>query len=207
MEEPFASSLGTTGLLKHLKIALVTVEKFNDISEPETRAADLLEQLKDLVAITTSLDDLAAGERRGSSIHLKSSSVTDLLHLHTICECTSEIVSGCDNDIESLHSSLEEILRARHDVGYLTPENRLDQQAWFDDIYQILQLNADVLQILCVAINLLYHKNDTNYDGNLSNEAATYASTLQYRIALVKPKLQNAHKRSISEVCQRITGV
>jgi len=185
MHEPFASSLGTTGLLKHLEIALSSVQKFNDISNPENEAADLVEKLNDLIDVTSSLDDVATRERRGSSIYLKSVSATDLVHLHSICACTATLIHGCNDDIESLHSSLGEILHTRSAIGYVTTENRLGNQAWYDETYQILNLYADILRILYLAINLLYRKNDTDEDGNLSSEAASHSSSLQYRIALV----------------------
>jgi len=45
------------------------------------------------------------------------------------------------------------------------------------------------------------YKDDVDEDGNLSNDAQSFASTLQYQIAVLKPKLDGADGQSTIAVC------
>ena len=203
MYEPFASNLGTASLLKHLDGARRSIEKFNNVSSLEPEATDLLEQIKDLFAVTALLDDLATKERRNSSAHLTPLSAADLVHLHSVCGSTATMTQECVEFIEPLQSSLEDIIRERDIIGCAAAESRLGSQAWYDETYEGLKLRTEVLRVLFSAINLLRHKNDTDEDGSLSAEAWSFASTLQYQIALVNPKLHGASKYSTTVVMFR----
>lgn len=205
MYEPFASSVGTANLLKHLESSQSLVEKFNDVSNPEPKGIDLLEQLKDLIAVTASLDDLATKERRNSSAHLKYLSPSDLVHLHAICSSTATLTRECSEHLEPLQSGLEDLLHDRDSASarFKLSEDLLGEQAWYDETYQALRLRTEVLQVLLAAINVLQYKNDVDEDGNLSSTARSFATTLPYRIALVNSKLHDAPAQSITMVSDK----
>ncbi|TAQ86299.1 hypothetical protein B7494_g5375 [Chlorociboria aeruginascens] len=200
MYEPWVSHLGTASLLKHLEIAEYSVEKFNDVSIPEPHATDLLEQIKDVIAVTFSLDDLATRERRNSSpTHPERLSAGDLVHLHSVCGSTATLTQECVEFIEPLRSRLDYI---RSVIGNGTINSQLGSQGWYRETYEGLKLRAEVLRILFSAINLLHHKNDSDEDGHLSAEATSFASILKYQIVWVSPKLHDAaDNHGTSVVC------
>ncbi|KAF4628455.1 hypothetical protein G7Y89_g9692 [Cudoniella acicularis] len=209
MYEPFANNLGTASLLKHLNGARRSVEKLNDASSLESEVTDLLEQIKDLIAVTASLDDLATAERRFSKPSSPLSAV-DLVHLHSVCGSTATLTQECVEFVELLHSGLEDVIREREIIGWATTDSRLGSQPWYNELYEALKLRTEVLQVLLLAINLLRYKNDTDDDGNLSAEARSYASRLQYQIVLVSPKLGGADKYSTAVLRKAVaaaTGV
>lgn len=202
MDEPFASSLGTASLLKHLGNARRAVDKFSDdVSDPEPEATDLLEQITDLVVATVSLDDLATRERRHSSPHRTRLLPADLLHLRSVVSSTATITQECVEFIEPLRSRLEDV---RGIMGSATAESRLENQAWYQETYEGLKLRTEVLRVLFSAISVLLHKNDTDEDGQLSNEASSSASALQYQIGVVSPKLHGANYDSTAVVCSEL---
>jgi tetratricopeptide (TPR) repeat protein len=198
MYEPFVNNLGTASLLEHLERARRSIEKFNDVSNPEREAIDLLEQLKDLIAVTTSIDDLATRERRTSSTRLKRLSAADLVHLQSVYDNTAIITQECVEFIEPLRPRLEDI------IGFATADSRLGAQSWYNEIYLGLKLRTEVLRVLFSGINLLLLKNDTDEDGQLSPEGRSFASTLQYQIALVKPKLNHVQNYNTTLVCPNL---
>jgi hypothetical protein len=204
MYEPFASNLGTANLLKHLDGAQHAVEKFNDVSIPEPEAIDLLEQIKDLFAVTASLDELATKERRNSSAYPTRLSAADLLHLQSVCSSTASMTQECVEFIEPLRSRLEDL---RGIMDSATREGQLRSQNWYPEIYEGLKLRTEIFQVLLSAINVLRHKNDANEKGQLSAEALSFASTLQYQIVLVNPKLQGANSESTTVVCLSSTSL
>jgi len=202
MDEPFASSLGTASLLKYLDGAHRAVERFNNVSNPESEATDLLEQITDLIVATVSLDDLAKRERRYSSPHLPHLSPADLLHLQSVCSRTATMTQECVEFIEPLRSRLEDV---RGIMGSATAESHLKNQAWYQETYEGLRLRTEVLRVLFSALNVLLHKNDTDEAGQLSKEALSSASALQYQIGVVSPKLHAADHESTIVVCSELT--
>jgi len=188
----FATNLGTANLLKILLTARISVEK---ILEPE--AIDLLEPIKDLTVVTSSFHELASKERRNPSSQLTLLSSTDQFHLHSIIGSTSTMIQGCLELINHLQTWVADfnIIYERN-----TTKPLLADQGWFEEISQVLPLHTEILQILLSAANLLYSKNDTDDDGNLSAEAGSLSSTLNHQIALIKPRLENANEHIIEEV-------
>jgi DNA-binding phage protein len=83
MNDTYAKSFGTASLLKHLRKVETSIEDFiNNSLEPE--ATDLLEQIKDLVAVTTSLNELATKARRQSAEYQRVLSAVDDDNLQSI---------------------------------------------------------------------------------------------------------------------------
>ncbi|KAL2135287.1 hypothetical protein VTI74DRAFT_9167 [Chaetomium olivicolor] len=195
MGDPFASSLGTANLLRHIDIATDLLRKYNSTSRPEPKATDLLEQVKDLAAVTSELDGISVRERR-SSAQLRSLSAADLVQLHSVCTCSAEVTEECAGFVEALQSSLEEILGQRDSHGNGSPKRLLEKEEWYDEIFDGLKIRTDVLYALSSAITLLYHKNDRGEEGNVPAETRALASKLQYQIAFLKPKLQSSPERN-----------
>ncbi|KAI1378304.1 hypothetical protein F4677DRAFT_443519 [Hypoxylon crocopeplum] len=200
MYEPLANDLGTANLLKFLRSAWDCIEKLNDVPNPEPEGISLLEQIKDLVAVTDSIDALATKERRHSLVRLNALSAADLAHLQSVCDSTFKVTQGCIAFVEPLRSTVGDVIRGRERFGNRTTETQLAGQEWYEDTYSALKLRTEVLQMLLSSITLLQHKNNTGTDGNLSTEANDSASTLQYQAALIEPKLRNAGRHGTEEL-------
>ncbi|KAL2024434.1 hypothetical protein VTK56DRAFT_8245 [Thermocarpiscus australiensis] len=205
MGEPFASSIGTANLLRHLDNVNTLLERYNTISGPEPRATDLLEQVKDLAAVTSELDNISVRERRRSA-HLRSFSAADLVQLHSVCNCAAEVIQECIEFVEPLRSSVEDILHEQESLGYTAAAHRLGDQAWYDDIFEALKIRTDILQILFSAISLLHQKNDGDEDGNLPAEARSLASKLQYQIAFINPKLHGSREQNTAALQRAVAA-
>ena len=205
MYAPFANSvnsLGTASLSRDLDGVQRSLERLNG-SDPEQEATDLLEEIKDLVDINASLHELATRERRNPSLYPGSASPSDLVHLQSVFDGTSAITEECTVFARAIQSSLNDIVHERDAVGYTTRETMLRNQSWYDETCQALKLRAELLRALFSAINVLQHKNETDENGNLSSEARSFASTLQYQIALVDPKIHAADTHAASAVCSK----
>ena len=193
-------SLGTVSLSKDLDGVQQSLESL-DASNPEQEATDLLEQIKDLVDINASLNKLVIRERRNPSFHPGSASASDLVHLQSVLDGIAATIEECTVFAKAIRSSLNDVTHERDAVGYLMDEARLENQSWYDETCQALKLRTEVLKALFSAINVLQHKNETDENGNLSSETRSFASTLQYQIALVDPKIYAAETHAVSAVC------
>jgi hypothetical protein len=206
MYGPFANSvnsLGTASLLRDLDGVQQCLESLHG-SDPEQEATDLLEEIKDLVDINASLNKLATKERRNPSLYLGSASASDIVHLQSVLDGVAVTIEECTVFAGAIQSSLKDIAHERAAVGFTTRETRLGNQSWYDDTCQALKLRTEVLKALLSAINVLQHKNETDENGNLSSEARSLASTLQYQIALVDPKIYAAETHAVSAVCPEL---
>ncbi|KAI2630921.1 hypothetical protein GGR54DRAFT_176744 [Hypoxylon sp. NC1633] len=206
MDELQASTLGTaaTILLGYLKKACNSVERLNDIPNPEPEGITLLEQVKDLFAVTESIDDIATKKRRYSSARSNAPSATDLVHLPLVFRSASEVTQKCIGYVEILHSAVEEMIRERDKTGFLIPE-RLATQPWYEDMHGVLKLHTEVLQMLFSSIVVLQSKNRSSDDGNLSAEASDSASTLQYQTVMIESMLRSAGKLGTDELRKALT--
>ncbi|KAL7619412.1 hypothetical protein AAE478_009951 [Parahypoxylon ruwenzoriense] len=193
------NSLCTAGLLAELESTQILLERLST-SSPESETIDLLEQVKDLVDVTLSLDGLVTSERRDPSLNIQLLSAGDLVHLHCVCSRAAAVTQECTRLLETLRESLKEISHARYQSGYVTNESRLRNQAWYDETCSALKLRTGVLRMVFSAIKLLYHKNETDKDGNLSTMARFSASTTRYQIKLVEPQLRAADERRVFEL-------
>ncbi|KAF2430668.1 hypothetical protein EJ08DRAFT_697146 [Tothia fuscella] len=189
--ENIVNSLGTATLLGDLDGAIRILESLNSTGS-ESAVTVLLEQIKDLIEITASIHELSTDRRRNSSATLGFLSASDLIHLRPVLYGTAATTEECSELISALQSSLNGIAQERSLIGYVTPESRLKNQPWYSEIYKALGLRTEVLRLLSSAINLLYHKHDADENGNLTATARNYASTLQFQITLVEPKLHNS---------------
>ena len=181
-------SLGTANLSRDLDGVQRQLESL-DASDAEQEATDLLEQIKDLIAINTSLNELATRERRNPSVYPGSASASDIVHLQSVLDAVAATINECTVFAKAIQSSLNDIARGRNAVGFVTHETTLKNQSWYDETYQALKLRTEVLKTLCSAVHVLQHKNNTDENGNLSIEARSSATTLGYQIALVDAKL------------------
>jgi hypothetical protein len=207
MDEPFANSLGTANLLIHLEDLKASLERYNsDPSCPEPEAVDLIVQVKDFVAAATSLDSLATQERRSPSAHRKSLSAADLVHMRSVCSCVATLSQDCVGFLESLQAQLKQLTATSERIGYIATEDQLGTQSWYRDALEGLKLRTEVVRVAFSAINLLQHKNDTDGDGSVSEEVQSFASTLQYQIALVNPKLNATSDGGMAAVCHTPCG-
>lgn len=207
MYGPFVNSvnsLGTASLSRNLDGVQQCLESLHG-SDPEQEATDLLEVVKDLVDINASLNKLATKERRNPSIYLGSASASDIVHLQSVLDGIAATIDDCTVFARAIQSSLEDIAKHRAADSLPTREFRLGNQPWYNETCQALKLQTEVLKTLLSAINVLQHKNETDENGNLSFEARSFASTLQYQIALVDPKIYAAETHGVSAVCPELS--
>ena len=200
------NSLGTASLSRDLNGVQQSLESL-DGSNLEQEATDLLEEIKDLVDINSSLNKLATRERRNPSVYPGSASASDLVHLQSVLDGIAATIEECAVFARAIQSSLNDITHERDAVGYTTHETRLGNQSWYDETCQALKLRTELLKALFSAINVLQHKNETDENGNLSSEARSFASTLQYQIALVEPKIYAADTHAVSAVCSELSNM
>ncbi|KAI1768962.1 TPR-like protein [Hypoxylon sp. FL1150] len=76
---------------------------FNDIPSPEAKVIELLEHIKDLVAATQSIDDLATKERRNSSVSRNTLTPADAIHLQSVYSGIQHLAQDCIEVIEHFH--------------------------------------------------------------------------------------------------------
>ncbi|KAM7208047.1 hypothetical protein V8F20_001593 [Naviculisporaceae sp. PSN 640] len=208
MSDPFANSvgsLGTASLLTHLNIAQVAIEEYITAS-PEVEVTSLREQIRDLSAITTSLNLLATRERRRPTARPDASSVSDLVHLHSVVGSATIIIEECTSFVRPLASSLRNIIHERDAIVYATSETRLGKQAWFSETLEALNVRTKILEILFSAMDLLYIKNDKDEDGNFSANAHSVSSVLHYQISLADQKLHSNSKHATTSIRNAIAA-
>ncbi len=170
------------------------------LQTPEPKAIGLDEQIKDLVAVAASLDDLAARERREYFPGLELSIAVQPVHLHSLCSCAAVITQECIDLVQPLQSNVRDLVHEKKIIGYVSTDRQLGNQDWFAEISMMLWDFAPEVLALVSAINLLFHKNDVeNEDGDLSVEASTFASTFSIRSLLVNSKLHNVETNGIAE--------
>ncbi|KAI0122394.1 hypothetical protein F4814DRAFT_458068 [Daldinia grandis] len=174
------NSLSMAILLSRLKSIQALLERLSGANS-ESEMMNLLEQVKDLIDITSTLDDLATRERRNPLLILQPLSESDQLHLCRICTETAVIM----NEFIELLESLESILKESNHY-----ESHLRGEKWYDETSQAWKLRTEVLRMLFSAITLLYHKNNTDENGNLSAETKTFAYRIDYQISLIESEIR-----------------
>lgn len=164
ISDPFAhsvNSLGTAGFLNDLDGSKRSLEALN-ASGSESEVTDLLEQSKDLVDITASLNNLATKERRNPSAHSGALSASDLVHLQSVVGGTATIIEDCSMLIEALQSSLDNIAHERNAVGYAAPESQLRNQAWYEETSSSESSDGSsksfVRRLICCTIKMIKTK-------------------------------------------------
>jgi hypothetical protein len=197
--ENIVNGLGTATLLRDLDSTQKVLEDLS-VSVSELEVTELLEQIKDLIEITASIHELSTKRRRNYSATVGSLSTSDLMHLRPVLYSTATTTEECTIFVRALESSLKGIAQERGILGYTKPENELKSQVWYKDTHEALKLRTEVLRLLSSAINLLYHKHDTDKNGRLSATASNFATTLQYQITLVEPRIHGSNGQDTTVV-------
>lgn len=200
MGGPSANRVGTAYLLSYLDNVQGLLERYNADSAREPRAIDLLEQIKDLSAITSDFDAISVSKGRRLA-QIGALSTANLVQLQSVCNSAADVTQECSEFVGPLQSGLLHILRDRDNRGHVSPTPRLGEQTWYDEIFEALEIRTDVLQMLFCSVNLLHHKNDRDAEGNLPTETRSLASKLQCQIAFINPKLRTLLDQNIAVVC------
>ena len=191
--------LGAGTLLRDLHVTLDVLNKINSLGA-EAEVASFIEQVSDFIDITQKIDHLATKERRDPSIHLKIRSTSALLHLRAVLDSTAAVIQECTPYVRPLRSSLETFIYERDATGYLGPENRLENQPWYEETFLALRLLIELLRALFTAIELLQFHDTTDEDPQSLKERSSTATTLHYRVGLVEQQLHSNALHDISEV-------
>jgi len=196
------NNLGTGSLLRDLLAARSAFEKLH-ISTTEPEVARLIEQIDDLIDIVSSFDNLATKERRHPSVHLTLRSANGLLHLQSVLDSTAAILDECTVFIRLLQSSPKIVGRERDTADYLTPERRLEGQAWYEETCQVLRLLTEILRALFTAIDLLHHQHDTDENAQSFEARSSTSTQLHFQIGLVEQKLHTSSGHNTDAVCSK----
>jgi hypothetical protein len=184
-----AASFGTAALLQHLDGVLASIQRLSSEQPPDSKTTEFVEQIKDLVAITTSLDDITTSRRR-QPLHSQALSEGDIIQLQRLASSVTTIVQECTESIDILQSALLDLIVEKESNPYFPGKVALGSQDWYEEWLRTMGLQTEALQVLLSAINLLYQKNDLDEDGHIPNEARQLASTLQYQLAHLSQKRQ-----------------
>jgi hypothetical protein len=198
MSELF-DSLGAGNLLKDLHATLGSLKKIN-VSGAEPEVAGLVEQVSDLFHIVESFDHLATKERRQPSAHLSLRSANAVLHLQAVLDSTSAIIDECTPFVRPLQANLEILIHERNVSGNQWTENRLENQTWFEEIYQALRLLTELLRALFTAIDLLQYEDDNDEDPQILKSRSSTATQLHFQIGLVAQKIHLNDQLNTEEV-------
>jgi hypothetical protein len=183
------TSLGTAALLQHLDGVLASIQRLAAEQPPDPKTTQFVEQIKDLVAITSSLDDTATSGRR-QLIHSLVLSEGDIIQLQRLASGVTTAVQECTGSIDTLQSTLLDLVRERDSNPYFPGKVALGKQDWYNDLLHTMRLQTEALRLLLSAINLLYQKNDLDEDGHVSLAARSLSSTLQYQLAHLNQEKQ-----------------
>ena len=123
-----------------------------------------------------------------------------MIHLASVLNGIAAVSEECSVFVRALRSSIQVVAYERASVGYAAPQSRLQDQIWYDETYQAMKLQTEILRVLLSAINLLHCKKDTDENGHLSTEARALSSALHYQITLVDPKFKVTKNHGINTV-------
>jgi hypothetical protein len=194
------ASFGTAALLQHLDGVLTSIQRLAGEQPPDSKTTEFAEQIKDFVAITSSLDDTTTSRRR-QPFHSQALSEGDIIQLQRLSSSVTTIVQECTESIDILQSALLDLIREKDSNPYFPAKVSLGNQDWYEEWLHIMRLQTEALQVLLSATNLLYQKNDLDEDGHMPSETRSLASTLQYQIAHLSQKLQTVdpqHRKWVS---------
>ncbi|KAK0630686.1 hypothetical protein B0T17DRAFT_487610, partial [Bombardia bombarda] len=128
-----------------------------------------------------------------------------MISFHSVCGSIGTINQECTESLEPLQCSIRDLIRERDNIGYTPPGSELGNQDWYHDIFDTLKIRTEALRVLFSALNLLYRKNDKDEEGNATAEAQSLASTLQYQIAFLKPKLSDELRKNTDALKEAVT--
>ncbi|KAI1285627.1 hypothetical protein F5Y03DRAFT_407018 [Xylaria venustula] len=178
--------LGTRRFLGDLRTVQSVLETLKVPAAELEVTAILSEQIGDLIDITISFDDVATMERRKPSVHARPHSAGGLLHLESVVRSTAAVIGECTLFIQILQSTIEAVTRASSETLYTTTETYLENQGRYEEVYEDLQLRAEVLRALFTAKDLLYHGQDASHSLETRSSVSTQ---LHYQIGLVEQRI------------------
>jgi hypothetical protein len=191
MSNSIQASFRTSALFQCLNGVLSSIEKLAGEQPPDSKTTEFIEQIKDLLAITSSLDDTATSTRR-QPFHHQTLLEGDNIHLQRLVSTVTTTVEECIESIGILQSALLDLITEKTSNPYFPAKVALGNQDWFEECLSTMRLQTEALQLLLSAITLVYQKNDLDEDGYVPSEARLLASTLQYQLAHLNQKWQTA---------------
>jgi hypothetical protein len=191
MLDLLGASFGTAALLQQLDGVLASIQRLAAEQPPDPKTAEFVERIKDLVAITSSLDETATSGRR-QPVHSPVLSEGDILQLQRLASGVTTVVQGCTESIGMLQSTLLDLVRERDSNPYFPGKVALGNQDWYKELLRTTRLQTEALRLLLSAINLLYQKNDLDEDGHVPSAARSLASTLQHQLTHLNQERQTA---------------
>lgn len=189
MSNLIQASFRTSALLQRLEGVLSSVERLAGEQPPDSKTTEFVEQIKDLIAITSSLDDIATSTRR-QPFYPRALSEGDIIQLQRLANTVTTTVEECTESIDTLQSALLDLITEKTSNPYFPGRVKLGNQDWFEESLLTMRLQTEALQLLLSAINLVHQKNDLDEDGCMPSEAQLLASTLQYQLAHLSQKRQ-----------------
>jgi hypothetical protein len=189
MSNLIPASFRTSALLQRLDGVLGSIEKLSGEQQPDSKTTEFVVQIKDLVAITGSLDNTATSTRR-QPFHHRALSEGDIIQLQRLVSTVTTTVEECTEFTDILQSALQDLITEKVSNPYLPAKVALGNQDWFEEWLLTMRLQTEALQLLLSAINLIHQKNDIDEDGYMPSEAQSLASTLQYQLAHLSQKQQ-----------------
>lgn len=189
--------LGARSFLHDLNAAKTVIEGFKTTDAAPEVIINLAQQIGDLIYIASSFDDVATTERRNPSAHATLHSAGELLHLESVLQSTAAVIRECTTFIQVLRSTVEAVTRDSGEGVATTSETHLENQVWYEEVYQGLRLRAEVLGALSTAMDLLYDTDDTVQ----SLETRPLASKLHFQVTLVEQALRSTSCQGVDDVC------
>jgi len=177
-------------LLQRLDNVLSSIEKLAGEQPPDSKTTEFVEQIKDLIAITSSLDDTATSIRR-QPFYPRALSEGDIIQLQRLTSTVTTTVEECTDSIDTLQSALLDLITEKASNPYSPAKVALGNQDWFGESLHTMRLQTEALQLLLSAINLVHQKNDLDEDGYMLSGVRSLASTLQYQLAHLNQKRQS----------------
>ncbi|KAI0443815.1 hypothetical protein F4803DRAFT_561327 [Xylaria telfairii] len=188
--------LGARSFLHDLNAAKTVIGGFKATNAVPEVIINLVQQIDDLIYIASSFDDVATAERRNPSAHATPPSVGELLHLQSVLQSTAAVIRECTTFIQVLRSTVEAVTRDSDEGVATTNEPQLENQVWYEEVYQGLRLRAEVLGALSTAIDLLYDTDKTVQP----LETRPLASRLHNQVMLVEQTLRSTSCRGVDDV-------
>jgi len=195
MSHLIQASFRTSVLLQRLDGVLSSVERLAGKQPLDSKTAEFVEHIKDLIAITRSLDDTATSTRR-QPFHPRALSEGDIIQLQRLASTVTTTVEECTESMDILQSALLDLIMKKASDPYSPAKVALGNQDWFEEWLLTMRLQTEALQLLLSATNLVHQKNDLDEDGYMPSEARLLASTLQYQLAHLNLKRQTVSPQS-----------
>jgi hypothetical protein len=196
------ASFGTATLLQHLEGVLTSIRMLAGNPPLDSKTTEFVKQIEELVAITSSLDDTTTSSRR-QPYHTGAWAEGDIILLQRLTRCMTTVVQEFTEFAGILQSAVGDLSKEKISNPFSPEKAALSNQDWFEEWLQTTRLQTEALQALLSAFNLIYQKNDLDDEGHMPVEAQSLASTLNYRLALLREELKTVgrqHKEWVNSV-------